>query len=56
MDIDILLILQGFRNGVGACLVDFMTKMSFIGEMKFAVRSSPVLSRRSTCRSFFRCV
>ena len=33
MDIDILLILQGFRNGVGACLVDFMTKMSFIGEM-----------------------
>ncbi len=33
MDIDILLILQEFRNGVGACLVDFMTKMSFIGEM-----------------------
>ena len=33
MDIDILLILQAFRNGAGACLVDFMTKMSFIGEM-----------------------
>ena len=33
MDIDILLILQEFRNGVGACLLDFMTKMSFIGEM-----------------------
>lgn len=34
MDIDILLALQAFRNGAGACLVDFMTKMSFIGEMK----------------------
>ena len=33
MDIDILLILQEIRNGVGACLTDFMTKMSFIGEM-----------------------
>lgn len=33
MDINILLILQEFRNGVGACLVDFMSKMSFIGEM-----------------------
>lgn len=33
MDIDILLILQEFRNGAGACLVNFMTKMSFIGEM-----------------------
>jgi undecaprenyl-diphosphatase len=33
MDIDILLALQEFRNGVGACLTDFMTKMSFIGEM-----------------------
>ena len=33
MDIDILLILQEFRNGAGACLVDFMTKMSYIGEM-----------------------
>ena len=33
MDINILLALQDFRNGAGACLVDFMTKMSFIGEM-----------------------
>lgn len=33
MDIRILLALQAFRNGVGACLVDFMSKMSFIGEM-----------------------
>lgn len=33
MDISILLALQEFRNGVGACLTDFMTKMSFIGEM-----------------------
>ena len=33
MDIDILLVLQEFRNGVGTHLVDFMNKMSFIGEM-----------------------
>ncbi len=33
MDIDILLALQSFRNGTGACLTGFMTKMSFIGEM-----------------------
>ncbi len=33
MDISILLALQEFRNGAGACLADFMTKMSFIGEM-----------------------
>lgn len=33
MDIDILLILQEFRNGAGSCLTEFMTKMSFIGEM-----------------------
>ena len=33
MDISILLRLQEFRNGAGACLVDFMSKMSFIGEM-----------------------
>ena len=32
MDISILLLLQEFRNGIGACLVDFMSKMSFIGE------------------------
>lgn len=33
MDISILLYLQEFRNGPGACLTAFMTKMSFIGEM-----------------------
>lgn len=33
MDINILLALQEFRNGAGACLVSFMSKMSFIGEM-----------------------
>lgn len=33
MDIDILLALQEFRNGVGACLVDFMLKMTYFGEM-----------------------
>lgn len=33
MDINILMRLQEFRNGVGSCLVDFMSKMSFIGEM-----------------------
>lgn len=33
MDIEILLLLQQFRDGAGACLVDFMTKMSYIGEM-----------------------
>ncbi len=34
MDINILLALQEFRNGAGACLVDFMIKMSYIGEME----------------------
>ncbi len=29
MDISILLILQEFRNGVGACLTDFMLKISY---------------------------
>ena len=33
MDIDILLALQEFRNGIGSCLTSFMSKMSFIGEM-----------------------
>jgi len=33
MDIDILLALQEFREGAGACLTDFFQKMSFIGEM-----------------------
>lgn len=33
MDIDILLILQEFRENAGAFLVSFMSKMSFLGEM-----------------------
>ena len=33
MDITILLALQEFRTGAGACLLSFMTKMSYIGEM-----------------------
>lgn len=33
MDISTLLALQEFRNGPGACLVQFMLKMSFLGEM-----------------------
>ena len=34
MDINILLALQEFRNGVGSVFTSFMTKMSFIGEME----------------------
>ena len=34
LDINILLLWQDFRNGAGGCLTDFMTKMSYIGEMK----------------------
>ncbi len=30
MDIDILLILQEFRNEIGAILADFFSKMTFI--------------------------
>lgn len=37
MDIDILLMLQNFRNGAGALLVAFFTKMSYIGEMNFVL-------------------
>ena len=33
MDINILLALQDFRNGVGAVLADFMAKMTFLGEI-----------------------
>ena len=33
MDIDILLALQEFRNGAGAFLTDFMSKMTFLGEL-----------------------
>lgn len=34
MDINILLVLQDFRNGIGSVLTGFMTKMSLIGEME----------------------
>lgn len=34
LDINILLLWQDFRSGAGGCLTDFMTKMSYIGEMK----------------------
>ena len=37
MDLDILLRLQDFRSGSGACLVAFLTKMSYIGEMNFVL-------------------
>ena len=33
MDISILLALQEFRNWADACLISFMLKMSFIGDM-----------------------
>lgn len=33
MDIQILLLLQEFRNGIGAAFTGFFTKMSYIGEM-----------------------
>ncbi len=33
MDIDILLILQEFRNGAGSFLADFLSKMTFLGEL-----------------------
>ena len=34
MDINILLILQDFRNGIGSVFTTFMSKMSYIGEME----------------------
>ena len=37
MDIDILLGLQEFRNGVGSVTVDFFSKMTFWGEMDTAL-------------------
>lgn len=37
MDINILLVLQDFRNGTGSVLTSFMTKMSLIGEMEVAL-------------------
>ena len=37
MDIDILLALQDFRNNIGAPLVDFFSKMTFLGELNSAI-------------------
>lgn len=33
MDINILLVLQDFRNGAGSILTDFLVKMTFLGEL-----------------------
>lgn len=33
MDIDILLVLQAFREGLGSCLTAFFSKMTWFGEM-----------------------
>ncbi|MBQ6222832.1 MAG: phosphatase PAP2 family protein [Solobacterium sp.] len=37
MDIEILLLLQEFRNGAGAVLADFLSKMTFLGELNTAI-------------------
>ena len=37
MDMEILLRLQAFRNGAGAILTDFLSKMSFLGEFNTAI-------------------
>lgn len=37
MDIDILLLLQDFRNSAGGFLTEFLSKMTFLGELNFAI-------------------
>ena len=37
MDIDILLALQNFRNGSGAFLAGFLSKMTWLGELSTVV-------------------
>ena len=37
MDIDILLFLQEFRNGAGGFLTEFLSKMTFLGELNSAI-------------------
>jgi len=37
MDINILLMLQDFRNGAGAFLAEFLSKMTFLGELTTAI-------------------
>ena len=43
MDIRILLLLQDFRNGAGACLTNFFLKMSDIGDMSFVLTATAVI-------------
>ena len=43
MDMDILLGLQSFRNGGGAFLNDFLSKMTFLGELNTAIVIMAVL-------------
>ena len=43
MDMDILLFLQEFRNGAGAFLTDFLSKMTFLGELNSALVIMAVL-------------
>ena len=37
MDINILLVLQDFRNGAGAFLAGFLSKMTWLGELNTAI-------------------
>ena len=37
LDIDILLALQAFRNGIGGIFADFLSKMTFFGEMNIVL-------------------
>lgn len=37
MDINIMLLLQDFRNGAGAFLADFFSKMTFLGELNTVI-------------------
>ena len=45
MDIGILLALQDFRNGSGAFLADFLSKMTYLGELKIQPAHSRDFSR-----------
>lgn len=37
MDMEILLSLQEFRNGAGGILTDFLSKMTFLGELNSVI-------------------
>ena len=43
MDIRVLLALQEFRNGAGAFLADFLSKMTFLGELNFTLIAMAVI-------------